>query len=66
MVPGAGLEPARPFRKARDFKSLVSTYFTIRAILGRTSEVRTRDQRIKSPLLYRLSYSPKIFQLEVA
>ena len=30
MVPGAGIEPARPVR-ARDFKSLVSTYFTIRA-----------------------------------
>ena len=29
LVPDAGLEPAR--RKARDFKSLVSTYFTNRA-----------------------------------
>ncbi len=29
MVPGAGLEPAH--LSARDFKSLVSTYFTIRA-----------------------------------
>ncbi len=27
-------------------------------ILGRTGEIRTRDQRIKSPLLYRLSYRP--------
>jgi len=25
---------------------------------GRTGEIRTRDQRIKSPLLYRLSYRP--------
>ena len=30
MVPGAGLEPAR--LSARDFKSRVSTYSTIRAI----------------------------------
>ena len=30
LVPGAGLEPAHP--KARDFKSLVSTNFTIRAL----------------------------------
>ncbi len=29
MVPGAGLEPAQ--LSPRDFKSLVSTYFTIRA-----------------------------------
>ncbi len=26
--------------------------------IGRTGEIRTRDQRIKSPLLYRLSYRP--------
>ena len=31
LVPRAGLEPAR--REARDFKSLVSTYFTIWAFL---------------------------------
>ena len=31
LVPGAGIEPARRFR-ARDFKSLVSTNFTTRAI----------------------------------
>ena len=30
MVPGAGIEPARPL-KAQDFKSCVSTNFTIRA-----------------------------------
>ncbi len=30
MVPGAGIEPARP-QWPRDFKSLVSTSFTIRA-----------------------------------
>ena len=30
LVPGAGLEPAQP--KPRDFKSLVSTNFTIRAL----------------------------------
>ena len=35
---------------ARDFKSLVSTYFTIRAI-GGTSQSRTEHQRIMSPLL---------------
>ena len=29
MVPGAGLEPARP--KSRDFKSLASTNFATRA-----------------------------------
>ena len=27
-------------------------------LIGGTSEIRTRDQWIKSPLLYRLSYSP--------
>ena len=32
LVPRAGIEPARPFRKARDFKSLVSTYFTTEAV----------------------------------
>jgi hypothetical protein len=30
-VPGTGIEPVRPFRKAADFKSAVSTYFTTRA-----------------------------------
>ena len=30
MVPGTGIEPVRPFG-SRDFKSLVSTYFTTRA-----------------------------------
>ena len=33
-------------------KSLLYGFF------GGTSEIRTRDQRIKSPLLYRLSYRP--------
>ncbi len=33
MVPRAGIEPARPlFRKAADFKSAVSTNFTIGAM----------------------------------
>ena len=27
-------------------------------IVGGSAEIRTRDQRIKSPLLYRLSYRP--------
>ena len=27
-------------------------------ITGGSGEIRTRDQRIKSPLLYRLSYRP--------
>jgi hypothetical protein len=27
-------------------------------MLGGSGEIRTRDQRIKSPLLYRLSYRP--------
>ena len=31
MVPGAGIEPAWAFNGPRDFKSLVSTNFTIRA-----------------------------------
>jgi hypothetical protein len=31
LVLEAGIEPARPFRKATDFKSVVSTYFTTRA-----------------------------------
>ncbi len=31
---------------------------------GRTGEIRTRDQRIKSPLLYRLSYRPIFMALQ--
>ena len=48
VVLGPGLEPGH--LAARDFKSLVSTYFTIRAI-GGTSQSRTEHQRIMSPLL---------------
>ena len=63
MVPGAGLEPAHRFM-AGDFKSPVSTYFTIRAknllwyspkiyfgIHGASEGTRTPNQRIMSPLL---------------
>ena len=32
---------------------------------GRTGEIRTRDQRIKSPLLYRLSYRPIFMPLQI-
>ena len=38
-----------------------STQIALNAVTyenGRTGEIRTRDQRIKSPLLYRLSYRP--------
>ena len=38
MVPETGIEPVRPLRKARDFKSLVSTYFTTRAAASVASE----------------------------
>ena len=31
---------------------------------GRTGEIRTRDQRIESPLLYRLSYRPIFMALQ--
>jgi hypothetical protein len=31
--------------------------------IGRCGEIRTRDQWIKSPLLYRLSYAPNEFYL---
>ena len=34
-------------------------------IFGGTGGVRTLDQRIKSPLLYRLSYSPNLFSAEL-
>ena len=62
MVPGAGIEPARP--KARDFKSLVSTYFTIRAVVtlllslhaainsGQSYWIRTSDLQLRRLLLY--------------
>ena len=30
---------------------------------GGSGEIRTRDQRIKSPLLYRLSYRPRNSQI---
>ena len=34
LVPETGIEPVRPlFRKAADFKSAVSTYFTTQAVL---------------------------------
>ena len=39
-----------PF-KARDFKSLVSTDFTTLANYGASPVIRTRHQRIMSPLL---------------
>ncbi len=39
MVPETGIEPVRPLRKARDFKSLVSTYFTTRAACSVASEL---------------------------
>ena len=34
MVPRAGIEPARPCSEAADFKSAVSTNFTIGALRG--------------------------------
>ncbi len=34
MVPGTGIEPVRQFDPPTDFKSVVSTYFTIRAADG--------------------------------
>ena len=34
--------------------------------IGRTGEIRTRDQRIKSPLLYRLSYRPIFMEISFA
>ena len=49
MVLRAGLEPAH--LAARDFKSLVSTYFTIGAMFGGPSVSRTQHQWIMSPLL---------------
>ena len=59
MVPGAGIEPARSVR-ARDFKSLVSTYFTIRAAVtlrnaanvGQSYWIRTSDLQLRRLLLY--------------
>ena len=36
LVPGAGIEPARQFDPPTDFKSVVSTYFTIRACVFAT------------------------------
>ena len=38
-----------------DVKHVSGTYLDI---TGGSGEIRTRDQRIKSPLLYRLSYRP--------
>ena len=43
-----------------DRKSLKYLFGTDFYLFGRTGEIRTRDQRIKSPLLYRLSYRPKL------
>ena len=60
MVPGAGIEPARSVR-ARDFKSLVSTYFTIRAAVtlrnaaimsGHAYWIRTSGPQLRRLLLY--------------
>ena len=51
-MPPSGLEPERP--KARDFKSLVSTYSTKEAniIYGEHGRTRTLDLVIRSHLLY--------------
>lgn len=58
MVPEAGLEPARK-QYPRDFKSLVSTNSTTRAIIqiyniynGAGNEVRTRDPNLGKVVLY--------------
>jgi hypothetical protein len=32
---------------------------------GGSGEIRTRDQRIKSPLLYRLSYRPNLAKKKI-
>ena len=41
------IQKKNPYRKSRGF-----------IFFGGSGEIRTRDQRIKSPLLYRLSYRP--------
>jgi hypothetical protein len=48
-VPGTECKPCDQFTPAEN---------------GRTGEIRTRDQRIKSPLLYRLSYRPIFMALQ--
>ena len=54
-------------RALRDFREIFSmmcsgkrkaTQRWLTYIIGGSGEIRTRDQRIKSPLLYRLSYRP--------
>ena len=34
-------------------------------ISGGSAEIRTRDQRIKSPLLYQLSYRPRLKKMKL-
>ena len=47
LVPGAGLEPARPFGST-DFKSVVSTNSTIRAWIGPSATKVSFHQRLKT------------------
>ena len=57
VVPGAGFEPAQE-KLPRDFKSLASTNFAIRATQflffknGAGNEVRTRDHDLGKVVLY--------------
>ena len=55
VVPGAGLEPARP-KRPRDFKSLVSTNSTTRARVGQKrgagDGIRTRGPNLGKVVLY--------------
>ena len=58
MVPGAGVEPARPL-KSRDFKSLASTNFAIRAFEWRLRAESNRRTRLCRPLHDHSATQPK-------
>ena len=62
MVPGAGLEPARS-KRARDFKSLVSTNFTTRATHFVYKKIMERETRFElaTPTLARLCSTTELF-----
>ncbi len=47
------------------YKNKKRTFVRLTLINGGSGETRTRDQRIKSPLLYRLSYRPNLAKTKI-
>src|SRR5256885_5044721 len=65
LVPGAGFEPARRNYPSRDFKSLVSTSFTTRALRGGLCQKETGKALPSSPLEAGVGIEPASTALQV-